>query len=84
MIIKAINNIYKTAIYQLQKRSKSKKLDIKDCKEGQEGLIPELIKRLQVAGDVVEDLIQIAELEPNFDRNKAYEEEEFLRKTSEN
>jgi hypothetical protein len=39
-------------------------------------LFEELIKRLEMAGETVEDLVEVAKaIEPGFDRNKAYDEE---------
>ena len=74
-IIKAINNIHMMCLAQQKKRKKMNKIDVRDCVEDDEGLIDELIERLETCGAVIEDLVEVAKLEPNFDRNQAYTEE---------
>ena len=68
-IIKAINNIHMMCLAQQKKRKKMNKIDVRDCVEDDEGLIDELIERLETCGAVIEDLVEVAKLEPNFDRN---------------
>jgi hypothetical protein len=66
-IIKAVNNIYHICVTQQQKRGKIKKIDAPDVLEDHEALIDELIKRLEYAGEVVEDLVAVSAIEPGFD-----------------
>ena len=72
-IIKAINNIYNQAVQQQKSRGKIKKLEVKDISEEYDGLFGELIARLEMVGETVEDLVDVAnQLGTQFDRNKAY------------
>ncbi len=45
-----------------------------DVNETTEDLVKELIKRLETASEIVEDLVEVSQIEKNYNRDQAYAE----------